>query len=213
MEKVDFKRELKNLYMPPAKDFTIIDVPPMHYLMADGSGDPNTSQSYKDAIEALYAVSYTIKFASKNELGRDYTVPPLEGLWWADDMVSFTRRDKSAWHWTMMIMRPSWIIPAMIERAAAAVQRKKVLPALPLLRDERLDEGRSVQIMHIGSYEDEAPVLARLHREFMPKHGLTFNGKHHEIYIGDPRKTAPGKLKTVLRQPVKPLAVSSGHHN
>jgi len=179
MLKVDFKRELKNLYAAPAKDFTIVDVPAMHYLMIDGSGDPNTSQSYKDAIEALYAASYAIKFSSKIGLGRDYTVPPLEGLWWADDMTSFTRGEKSAWRWSMMIMRPSWIIPAMIEDAIAALRVKKALPALSLLRDERLDEGRSVQIMHIGSYEDEAPVLARLHHEFMPKHGLTFSGKHH----------------------------------
>jgi len=210
MLKVDFKRELKNLYAAPAKDFTIADVPPMHYLMIDGLGDPNTSQSYKDAIEALYAASYTIKFASKNGLGRDYTVPPLEGLWWADDMTSFTRGEKSAWRWTMMIMRPDWITPPMIESAIATLQAKKALPALSLLRDERLDEGRSVQIMHIGSYADEAPVLARLHHEFMPKHGLTFNGKHHEIYLSDARKTAPGKLKTILRQPVKPVAASHG---
>ena len=145
MLKVDFKRELKNLYAAPAKDFTIADVPPMHYLMIDGLGDPNTSQSYKDAIEALYAASYTIKFASKNGLGRDYTVPPLEGLWWADGMTSFTRGEKSAWRWTMMIMRPDWITPPMIESAIAALQAKKALPALSLLRDEPLDEGRSVQ--------------------------------------------------------------------
>ena len=203
MGKTDFRKELKHLYDPSAKDFSIVDVPPMRYLMSDGSGNPNVSKEYKDAVEALFAVSYTLKFASKKELGKDYTVLPLEGLWWADDMSLFAKGSKDKWQWTMMIMQPEWITPAMITRAIATVGVKKPGPGLSRLREEVLKEGRSVQIMHIGSYDDEAPVLARLHNEYLPQNGLAFNGKHHEIYLSDPRKTAPSKLKTVLRQPVK----------
>ncbi len=203
MEKKDFRKELKHLYDPSAKDFSIVDVPPVRYLMIDGSGNPNVSKGYREAIEALYAVSYALKFASKKELGKDYVVPPLEGLWWADDMSLFANGTKDKWRWTMMIMQPEWITPTMIAKAIETVRVKKPIPGLSLLREEVLKEGRSVQIMQIGSYDDEAPVLARLHNEYLPQNGLVFNGKHHEIYIGDPRKTAPGKLKTVLRQPVK----------
>ena len=202
MEKIDFRRQLKHLYMPSAQAFSLVDVPPMRYLMVDGSGNPNTAHSHREAIEALYAVAYALKFASKNEMDKDYVVPPLEGLWWADDMAAYTRGNKDAWHWTMMIMQPDWITPASIAAAIRKVGLKKSLPALPLLRDAVLDEGRSVQIMHIGPYDDEAPTLARLHDEYLPQNGLVPNGKHHEIYIGDRRKAAPDKLKTVLRQPV-----------
>lgn len=203
MEKTDFRKLRKELYSPSAKNFTIVDVPPMRYLMIDGAGNPNTSQDYKNALEALYAVSYTLKFISKSKHGKDYVIPPLEGLWWANDMSEFTTGNKDAWLWTMMIMQPDWITPEMIVGTIETVRRKSNKCSLPLLRQEALFEGRSVQIMHVGSYDDEAPVLARLHHEFMPHNGLNFNGKHHEIYISDPRKTAANKLKTVLRQPVK----------
>ena len=133
---------------------------------------------------------------------KDYTVPPLEGLWWADDMDTFISRDKSTWDWTMMIMQPEWITPEMFAQAVAEVQKSKALPALSKMRLERYAEGLSLQIMHIGSYDDEAPTLERLHREFIPQNGYVEAGKHHEIYLGDPRKTAPEKLKTVLRRPV-----------
>lgn len=178
-------------------------MPSMHYLMVDGSGNPNTAPEYRDAVEALYSVSYPLKFASKNELGRDYVVPPLEGLWWATDMAAFTLGRKDDWLWTMMIMVPDWIPLEMIERLMDVARSKKSLPGLARIRAETVTEGHSVQIMHIGSYADEAPVLAELHNEYMPQHRLGFNGKHHEIYISDPRKTAPEKLKTILRQPVK----------
>jgi hypothetical protein len=205
MDKIDFKKAFKQLYQPSSKDFSLVDVPPLRYLMVDGAGNPNTSPSYSDAIEALYSVAYTLKFASKNTLGMDYVVPPLEGLWWADDMNAFVSRDKDAWYWTMMIMQPEWISPAMIDSAVATVRAKKTVPALDLLRTEILTEGACVQIMHIGSYDDEGPTLARLHDEYMPRHRLVMHGKHHEIYLGDPRKTVASKLKTVLRQPVAAL--------
>ncbi|MCB8987351.1 MAG: GyrI-like domain-containing protein [Ardenticatenaceae bacterium] len=203
MNKVDFKRELKHLYQPSGKAFALVDVPAMQFLMIDGHGDPNKAQAYTDAVAALYAVAYKLKFASKQQLGQDYTVLPLEGLWWADNPNSFTtHRDKSEWDWTMMIMQPDWITAEMMAEATAVVEKQKELPALPLLRLESYHEGLCAQIMHTGSYEAEAPVLRRLHHEFMPAHGLTFNGKHHEIYLSDPRRVAPEKLKTVLRQPV-----------
>ncbi len=205
MNKIDFKRELKHLYQPSGKDFSLVDVPAMQFLMIDGHGDPNTAQAYSAAVEALYAVAYKLKFASKQQLGRDYTVPPLEGLWWASDTDSFTaRRDKSQWDWTMMIMQPDWITAEMHAAATAVVAKQKDLSALPRL--ESYHEGLSAQIMHTGSYDDEAPVLHRLHHEFMPANNLIFNGKHHEIYLGDPRRVAPEKLKTVLRQPVRAAA-------
>jgi len=201
MSKVDFKKELKNLYRPSAKQFEVVDVSPMNFLMIDGHGDPNTAQAYQEAVEALYAVAYKIKFMSKNEQGKDYVVPPMEGLWWAGDMAVFTTGDKSAWDWTMMIMQPEWVTREMFEAALKQVEKKN-LPALSKLRMETYHEGLAVQILHIGSYDDEAPTIARMH-VFAAENGYDLAGKHHEIYLGDPRKVAPEKLKTVLRQPVR----------
>ncbi len=202
MEKVDFKKTLKHLY-GPKKKFEIVDVPEMQFIMADGHGDPNTAQEYKDVVEALYAVAYKMKFISKKKLEKDYTVPPLEGLWWAEDMTTYLTRDKSSWDWTMMIMTPEWITDEIFDAAVAEVRKKKNPAALDKVRLGRYNEGLSVQIMHIGSYDDEGPTIATLHKEFLPENGLTENGKHHEIYLSDPRRVAPEKLKTVLRQPVK----------
>jgi hypothetical protein len=202
--KVDFKKEWKDLYQPSPKEFVAVDVPPLQYLMVDGHGDPNTAPEYQEALEALYAVAYKLKFMSKGELGKDYVVPPLEGLWWAEDMEAFTsRRDKSAWDWTMMIMQPAWISQEMFQAAMALVKKQKDLPTLSKLRLETYSEGLCVQILHIGSYDDEGPTLARMHDEFIPQNGYEMAGKHHEMYLSDVRKVAPEKLKTVLRQPVR----------
>jgi DNA-binding PadR family transcriptional regulator len=203
VEKIDFRKTLKKLYGPPAGKFEIIDVPAMNFFMVDGHGDPNKAPAYKEAVEALYSASYTLKFMCKKELSRDYTVPPLEGLWWADDMETFISREKDKWSWTMMIMVPDFVDRGTAMRAVAEAARKKELPALSRLRFERLEEGKSVQTMHIGPYDEEGPTLRRLHKEFLPQNGLVETGHHHEIYLGDPRKTAPEKLKTILRQPVK----------
>ena len=196
---------MNTFYAPSAKDFSLVQVPPLHYLMIDGHGDPNTAPAYMSAVEWLYSVSYPVKFMSKKELGRDYAVMPLEGLWWADDMNAFITRDKSAWSWTMMILQPDWITKVMIDAAIEKASAKLGAPP-PSLRLETLDEGLCVQIMHIGPYDAEGPVLARLHGEFLPQNGLTETGHHHEIYLSDPRKSAPEKLKTVLRQPVRRLS-------
>jgi hypothetical protein len=202
MTKVDFRKTLKHLYNPKKK-FETVDVPEMQFLMVDGHGDPNTAQAYKDAIAALYAVAYKMKFISKKGLEKDYVVPPLEGLWWAEDMATFLTREKSAWDWTMMIMTPEWITEAIFADAVEQVRKSKNPAALDKVRLERYHEGLSVQIMHIGSYDDEEPVLAKMHSDFIPQNGLVENGKHHEIYLSDPRRVAPEKLKTVLRQPVR----------
>ncbi|MFC1502414.1 GyrI-like domain-containing protein [bacterium] len=203
MSKIDFKKEYNHLYNPPREDFTVIEVPSMKFLMVDGHGDPNTAQEYKDAIEALYALSYKLKFLSKKQMDKDYVVPPLEGLWWAEDMDAFTiNRDKSAWDWTMMIMQPGWITQDMVGEVSEVLEIKG-LPSLKKAGLEEYNEGLSAQIMHIGSYDDEGPTLIRLHNEWIPQNGYIENGKHHEIYLGDPRRVAPEKLKTVLRQPIK----------
>ncbi|WP_370949522.1 GyrI-like domain-containing protein [Amycolatopsis sp. cg5] len=204
MDKYDIKKAHKRLYAPSAKDFTVVDVPELHYLAVDGTGDPNTSQVYVNAVEALYGVSYTLKFASKKTLGRDFVVGPLEGLWRADDPAVFVARRKEQWEWTMLISQPDWITDEMVQSAIAEASRKKDNPALESVRLRTLVEGACVQILHIGSYDDEAPTLDRLHHQYLPENGLTFNGDHHEIYLSDPRRTASAKLKTILRQPVRP---------
>lgn len=201
-DKVDLKRTLDS-YRASVGSFRVLDVPEMHYLMVDGAGDPNTSPAYVEAVASLYPVAYTMKFASKRELHRDYVVPPLEGLWWADDMAAFTTaRDKSRWQWTMMILVPSWLDRRMFEAAVDQVASTRPAPRLGDVRLESLVEGTCVQTLHRGSFDDEATVLARMHDEFVPSRGLRLTGRHHEIYLSDPRRTAPDRLRTILRQPV-----------
>jgi hypothetical protein len=204
MDKVDLTKKYRQLYAPSSAEFALVEVPSLTYLMIDGHGDPNTAPAYSAAVEALYALAYRIKFISKGELGRDYVVPPLEGLWWAEDYRSFTTGlDKSKWDWTMMILLPDWIAPEIYARALAETRRKKALPGLATVRMERYEEGLAAQILHVGSYDDEAPTLARLHREWIPQHGYVEHGKHHEIYLSDPRRVEAAKLRTVLRQPIR----------
>lgn len=201
---IDFKKQI-DTYSAARGRFDVVTVPAMQFLMIDGHGDPNTSQAYADALATLYPVAYTLKFLSKNDLGRDYTVMPLEALWWADDMDSFTAvRDKSKWDWTVMIMTPEWLSSEHFAAARDRVEGKGGAPALDAIRLETLDEGLSVQTLHIGPYDNEAPVLDELHNEVVPSHSFRMSGKHHEIYLSDPRRASPEKLKTILRQPVEP---------
>ena len=202
MEKIDFRKSFPNLYKPPADRFVSVDVPAMQFVKVDGRGDPNRAPAYNQAIEWLYSVSYAMKFAAKAAKGKDYVVPPLEGLWWADDPADFIARRKDRWCWTMMIMAPAFIDLALFE-AAVDKSRKKLGTPPDSLRLEKLEERTALQILHIGSYDDEGPILARLHDKEMPSRGLAFAGPHHEIYLSDPRKTVPVKLKTILRQPVR----------
>jgi len=196
--KVDLKKEIP-AYTAPRGSFEIVEVPPLQYLMIDGHGDPNT-QEYADAVSTLFPVAYKLKFLSKKELDRDYVVMPLESLWWAEDMGSFTTdRDKSRWDWTALILAPAWITPEHVDRVRTQVEA----PSLERVRLAPYAEGRCVQTLHIGSFDDEGPLLDAMHQEFIPEHGLRMSGKHHEIYLSDFRRTAPAALRTILRQPVE----------
>lgn len=201
MAKIDFKKELKHLYYSSAKEVIAVDVPAMNFLMVDGEGDPNTAQQYREAVEALFSVAYTIKFMVKKEAGVDYGVMPLEGLWWVDDMAKFSTERKDEWKWTSMIMQPKYVTVKHVNAAIEAVHKKRNLPALSKLRFESFHEGAAAQIMHIGPYSDEGPNIAEIHA-FIRNSGHSLSGKHHEIYLNDARRTAPEKLKTILRQPM-----------
>lgn len=203
MKKIDSKKELKHLYSASHKEPVVVDVPEMTFLMVDGEGDPNKSQEFKDAIEALYGVSYTLKFmVKKGKTAVDYVVPPLEGLWWADDLAVFSTGEKDKWKWTVMIMQPEYVTEDLFEKAVQQVEKKKNPPALSRIRLESYNEGLSAQVMHIGPYSEEGPTIERLHGLIKEK-GYNLRGKHHEIYLSDPRRSAPEKMKTIIRQPIK----------
>jgi hypothetical protein len=206
MAKKDLSKELQLLYFPSAKEPALVKVPKMSFLMVDGQGDPNTSKDYMNAIGALYSVAYTAKFTlKKSAKGKDFTVMPLESLWWADDPKDFPNGEKRKWHWTAMIMVPKHVTKRVVNDTIAQLKKKgkdKELPGLPKLRLEEFDEGLSAQIMHIGPYSEERPNIEKLHKHIVES-GHKIVGKHHEIYLGDPRRTKPEKLKTVIRQPMK----------
>lgn len=206
---IDLKKRLRHLYQPPAGDFTEVDVPEIAYLAIDGHGDPNTAPAYPMAVESLYTAAYSIRAALKARTGQVFTVGPLEGLWSSANPTDFVTGTKSSWDWTMMIALPDEVTAGDVTAGLQTATRKK--PQLPVDRIRRvvLTEGQCLQILHVGSYDDEAPTLARLHHQVMPERGVTWNGRHHEIYLGDPRRTPPDKLKTVLRQPVTAAPSSS----
>jgi hypothetical protein len=206
MEKLDLKKKWKQLYVGKAGIIVAVDVPPLTYLMVDGEGDPNTAQSYSEAIEALFSLSYTLKLAlKKSKRTIDYGVMPLEGLWWADDPKDFGweghQANKSKWKWTMMIVQPEFITQAQVDAAITEVRKKKNLAALDRVRFETLTEGVAAQVLHVGPFSAEGPLIQRMH-DFIHAAGKELRGKHHEIYLSDPRRTAPEKLKTMLRQPM-----------
>jgi hypothetical protein len=205
MAPLDLVKLHQALYAPSAKHPAIVEVPDMAFLMLDGRGDPATSEAYEAALQALYSVAYTLKFSlKKSDAERDFKVAPLEGLWWADEVaptLDELQRDRDAWNWTMMIALPDAVTADEVAEAVRAAARKRELPAAPLLRLERFEEGLAAQIMHVGPYSEEAPTVALLH-EFVAAQGYELRGRHHEIYLGDPRRTAPERLKTVLRHPV-----------
>lgn len=186
---IDLKKDFPELYRPGTRDFVRVQVPATRYLALDGQGDPNTAPAYRRALEALYPAAYAVRAAMKKRAGDAFVVGPLEALWWADDPADFVAGNKNAWQWTLMIP-----LPAQVTSEDLAVSDVEV---------RILEEGECLQIMHVGPYDAEGPTLARLHHEIMPSLGLTFNGAHHEIYLSDPRRSAPEKLRTVLRQPVR----------
>jgi hypothetical protein len=202
MKKIDLKKEMKTLYQASGKEPIKVEVPTMSFLMIDGKGDPNESQSFKDATEALFPLAYTLKFMlKKGSLAIDYGVMPLEGLWWAEDMSKFKADDKSNWKWTLMMMQPAFITGEMVASASAEVKKKKNPIALSRIRFEAFDEGLAAQILHSGPFSEEGPTIERLH-QFLEASGYKNRGKHHEIYLSDPRKVAPAKMKTIIRQPI-----------
>ena len=200
MTKIDYKKEYKPLYKAPDEP-TLVDVPPLDYLMIAGQGDPNTAPIYSESVGTLYKLAYAIRFLMRDEHGLDFGVMPLEGLWWVEDMDQFTYADKSNWFWTMLILQPEAVTAEVVEAAREKVAKKHNPPLLGQVRLGRLDEGRSAQVMHHGPYAAEKPTIDRLHA-FIAAQGLTPHLKHHEIYLKDPTRCAPEKLLTILRHPV-----------
>ena len=208
METFDYKTAYKHLYLPSAKEPSLVEVPPMKFAMVDGQGDPNTSQAFQDAIGALYGVTYTIKMLPKKKIVPPgyviYNIPPLEGLWWLENGKPFSFDvPKDDYRWTVMIMQPAFVTQELVDKAVEDQFKKKGNPAFNILRFEEFGEGKAVQIMHIGPYGDEPASLAKM-EEFADRQGYRFHGKHHEIYLRDPRRTKPQKLRTVLRYAVAP---------
>jgi hypothetical protein len=197
MSKVDLKRDQRTLYAAPTGRYAEVNVPTLRYLAVDGSGRPG-SESYQQAVEALFTASYAAKFLSKNKLDRDHVVMPLEGLWWSDDMTTFLTREKDRWSWRMLIRQPDWLDEQLLATAIEQAHAKGRDPEGLL----RVVERRCLQTLHVGSYDDEGPILAHLHDELLPSRGLRPVGRHHEIYLSDARRVAPEKLRTILRQPV-----------
>ena len=201
MSKIDLKKDLKQLYTASPKEITIVNAPRLQFLMIDGQGDPNMVPQFQQAVEALFSVSYTLKFMVKKGQGLDYGVMPLEGLWWADDCSAFMSGDKDRWQWTLMILQPEFITKELMDNARDEVGKKKKLPLLDVLRFSAWCEGEAAQMLHVGPFSQEHATIARLHA-FIKDKGYHLCGKHHEIYLSDPRRTAPEKLKTILRQPI-----------
>jgi hypothetical protein len=201
MDKIDLKKELKNLYNPSAKEVTVVDVPVMNFLLINGECAP-TSPQYSEAIESLFNVAYALKFMVKKSKGIDYVVMPLGGLWWVDDMTKFSADRKDDWKWTAMIMQPQYVTEEDVNLAVEQVKKKKNPVALSKVRFESFKEGSAAQIMHVGPFSAEGPTIAKIHAHIQNS-GHVLSGKHHEIYLNNPAKTAPEKLKTVLRQPLK----------
>lgn len=208
MNKIDFKKEYKKYYNPKTDKAEIVIVPKMHFLMIDGQGAPE-SDAFQKAVEAMYGVAYTIKFSRKKaHIAPDYSMGPLEGLWAIDNSEGFDPKKaeeymakRQEWTWTLMLWQPDVITVKDLEQAKAAIKVKK--PGVPVdnLKLEHFEEGEVVQIMHIGPYSDEAKSVTKMD-EFAAENKLKMHGKHHEIYLGDPRRSAPDKLKTILRHPV-----------
>jgi hypothetical protein len=203
MAKMDFKKELKHLYNPTTKAVTLIDVPAMNFVQIDGTGDPNKSEQFQEALTLLFSISYTIKFMiKKRDPAMDYGVMPLEGLWWADAMQNFNMDRKDLWKWRLMIMQPNFVTPAIFTEALETVGRKKNLSGLERVSFHTYHEGSSAQIMHIGPFSTEGPNVAKIH-EAIHQAGYEIHGLHHEIYLSDFHKTNPEKLRTIIRQPYR----------
>jgi len=203
MAKTDFKKELKEFYSAKKDKIAVVKVPEMKFLAIDGMGDPETSQDFQDAVAALYGVAYTAKFSMKADPPKGYfefVVPPLEALWWMDQ-GAFDPQAKDKWQWRMLVMQPDFVTGRVVDRAVGTLKDKKPTPGLDKLRYEPLDEGLCVQTLHIGPYNEVGKTIEKL-LTFADENGYRFAGKHHEIYLSDPRRAAPEKLMTIIREPV-----------
>ncbi len=201
MDKLDLKKEYKQLYSPPADSASVVDVPVFNYIAVDGQGAPDGAKA-QQAIEMLFPVAYAIKFISKAR-DKDYGVMPLEGLWWADDMNDFVAGNRDKWKWTYMIMQPDFISLKDFEEAIRKVQLKNKEMTLSNVHFDYFAEGKAAQIMHIGPFSEEHANIRKIH-DHIAALGGKFDGlkeKHHEIYLSDMRKVAPSAMKTILRQP------------
>lgn len=198
--KVDQPGEVRELYRARPEP-VIVDVPEMAFLMIDGCGDPNVDPGFQEAIQALYAVAYTAKFTNRRAGGEDFRVMPLEALWWTSESSPFADAASRDWSWTLMLMQPDHVSAELVEHARETASDRRPLDAIARVRLERFEEGRAAQVLHVGPYAAEAPTIERLHA-FIGQSGLHPRGRHHEIYLGDPRRAAPERLKTIIRQPV-----------
>jgi hypothetical protein len=202
MNKIDFKKEYNALYKASPTKIELVEVPALNYIMCDGIGDPNNSQMFNDAIEALFSLSYTIKFMIRNGAGQiDYGVMPLEGLWWAEDMTTFNMHDRHLWKWTLMIMQPNIVTTEVYESAKEQLGKKKNTAKLDQLRFETMEEGLCAKILHKGAYDTEPATIENLHK-WINDNGYRLRDRHREIYLNDVRRTIPANLKTILRQPI-----------
>ncbi len=201
MTNIDLKKTTYREHYTAATIPTVVDVPARRFVMIDGAGDPNTAAEYRDAFEALYPIAYGLRAAVKEATGDAYVVMPLEGLWWAKNMARFNVDDKTDWLWTAMICVPEAVTDAMASAVIPAVTAKKHLAAGPEARVDTFSEGAAAQILHVGPYAAEAPTIAALH-QFIDENGYRMTGKHHEIYLSDPRKTDSAQLRTIIRQPI-----------
>lgn len=202
MTKVDYKKELKKFYTARPGKPAVVTIPKMNFIIIDGKGDPSTSSDYMDAIQTLYPVAYTLKFLCKNKYGEDFRVMPLESLWWTKNMADFSEKNKNDWLWSAMIMQPAVVTAKRFAEAIELVKNKKPPKLLNKVRFEVYDEGRAAQVLHVGPYAEEGPTIKRLHAFIRQQGGKLDAAKHHhEIYLGDPRRTDPSRLKTLIRQP------------
>lgn len=203
MAKIDYKKDLKHLYNPSAKEVSFVDISAMNFIRIDGEGDPNTSEQFQEAMNILFSLSYTLKFMVKKlDPSLDYGVMPPEGLWWTDDMNNFDMNRKELWKWRLMIMQPEVVTPKLYVEAVETIQKKKHLPGLGKARFDSYAEGPAAQIMHHGPFSTEGPTVAKIH-EVIHQSGHELYGLHHEIYLNDFRKASPERLKTIIRQPYR----------
>jgi hypothetical protein len=198
--KLDLKRAMRRLYYPPVGQPVLVDVPEMAYLAVDGRGAP-TQAPFDQAVEALFWVAFAVKFAVKRvDPQEDFTVMPLEARFWTPRGHGFPPASPEAWRWTAMIVQPSAVTEELARKTIADAARRR-LPAARRMRIERFREGLAAQVMHLGPYDEEEPAIEKLHA-FIAEHDYPIRGRHHEIYLSDPKRCAPERLKTVIRQPV-----------